>query len=234
MAGRQGDPGATALVGPEVKVYSRTEHPDVLDQAARAKRLAPDSVFLCSDYNNDSEAIQAAIDALPAGGGKVVLSAGTFTLATTVSRAIDNVCIVGVGLATRLNLNGSTAVISAGSQTGWILRDFDTDAGGALGGYAAIVTGAPRVKMVKITGTSAADGSSVAIPHGSADRAKIIGAQVLVSNNTGNRIPPNFTSVGNHEFDFFIDTTNVHVYCISGNSSGITGNTVTILITYEE
>ena len=103
-----------------------------------------------------------------------------------------------------------------------------------LAGPVAIGTGAPRVKMVKLTGTSAAAGSSVAIAHGLSDRAKMIDAQVLVSNNTGNRIPPNFTSVGNHEFDFFIDTTNVHIYCIAGNSSGIDNNAVTVLITYEE
>lgn len=89
-------------------------------------------------------------------------------------------------------------------------------------------------RMVKLTGTSPNEGASGTIAHGLADRAKIIGAQVLVSNNTGNRIPPGFTSVGNHEFDYFIDSTNVHIYCISGNSSSIANNAVTVLITYEE
>ncbi len=97
------------------------------DASAQSK-LGAD--YRCDDYATDDLAIQAAIDALPSGGGKVVLSEGTFTLAAPLSRNIDSVCIEGAGLATRLNLNGSTAVISAGSQSGWVFRNFDTDAGG--------------------------------------------------------------------------------------------------------
>jgi len=100
-------------------------------------------------------------------------------------------------------------------------------------GYSKLGSDAPVIKMKKLTGTSPAVGASGTIAHG-LDKSKILGAQVLVSNDTGNRIPPNFTSVGNHEFDFFIDTTNVIVYCISANSSSINGNAVTVLITYEE
>lgn len=92
---------------------------------------------------------------------------------------------------------------------------------------------APRVRLVKLTGTSPAVGASGTIAHGLADRAKMISAQVLVSNDSGNRIPPGFTSVANHEFDFFIDSTNVHIYCVAGSSSSINGNPVTVLILYE-
>ena len=96
-----------------------------------------------------------------------------------------------------------------------------------------IGTGAPGIRMVKLTGTSPAVGASGTIAHG-LDKTKIISATVLVANDTGNQIPPNFTSVNNHEFDFFIDTTNVHVYCKAANSSNIDGNAVTIFIIYEE
>lgn len=109
----------------------------------------------------------------------------------------------------------------------------DPDAKLEINGYAMLGSDAPKIKVKKLTGTSAAVGASVTIVHG-LTKSKIIGAQALVSNNTGNRIPPNFTSVGNHEFDFFIDTDNVHVYCISGNSSNIDNNALTVLITYEE
>lgn len=47
-----------------------------------------------------------------------------------LARAIDNVTIEGAGRGTRLNFDGSTAVISAGSQAGWCLAGFDADAGG--------------------------------------------------------------------------------------------------------
>lgn len=102
-----------------------------------------------------------------------------------------------------------------------------------VNGYTMLGSDAPSIKMKKLTGTTPAEGASVTIVHG-LDKSKIIGAQVLVNNDTGNRIPPNFTSVVNHEFDFFIDTTNVHIYCIAANSANINGNAVTVLITYEE
>jgi len=154
-----------------------------------------------------------------------------------------NQIIIPVGVAAAINeftirnaASGNSPIIEAtGGNTDIDITLTPKGAGAVtLGGHAAIGTGAPRVRMVKLTGTSAPDGSSVTIAHGLSDRTKIIGAQVLVSNDTGNRIPPNFTSVGNHEFDFFIDTTNVIVYCISANSSSINGNAVTVLITYEE
>ncbi len=103
-----------------------------------------------------------------------------------------------------------------------------------LGGFTALGDTAPAIKMVKITGTSPSEGQLASIAHGLADISKIIGAQVLVYNNSGNPIPPNFTSVANHEFDFFIDATYIRVYCIADSSSSIDTNTVTILITYEE
>jgi len=94
--------------------------------------------------------------------------------------------------------------------------------------------GVTIIRMVELTGTSPAVGATGTIAHGLADRTKILSAQVLVSNDSGNRIPPNFTSVANHEFEFFIDATNVHVYCIAANSSGIDGNAVKVIIIYEQ
>ncbi|KKN68671.1 hypothetical protein LCGC14_0448620 [marine sediment metagenome] len=102
------------------------------------------------------------------------------------------------------------------------------------GEFVTIGTGAPSVRMVKLTGTSPAVGASGTIAHGLADRTKIIGAQVLVTADNGNPIPPHFTSVANYEFEFFIDATNVQIYCIAANSSAIDGNAVTIIIIYEE
>ena len=73
--------------------------------------------WICDGTNDDVE-IQAALDALPDGGGKVMLTEGTFTLGAQLARAIDYVTIEGVGAATILNYNASTAVITAGSQAG--------------------------------------------------------------------------------------------------------------------
>ena len=100
-------------------------------------------------------------------------------------------------------------------------------------GFTVLGSGAPSIKMKKLTGTSPAVGASGTIAHG-LDKSKILGAQVLVSSDGGNRIPPNFTSIANREFDFLIDTDNVHIYCVAGSSSMINNNAVTVLITYEE
>ena len=73
--------------------------------------------------------LQQAVTALPAAGGWIRVGGDTFALPAQVTRAIDNVKIIGSGLATRFTLDGVTPVISAGVQDGWILADFDVDAG---------------------------------------------------------------------------------------------------------
>lgn len=74
--------------------------------------------------------IQHALNNLSVGGGKIeLIGSGSYALTAQVLRAIDNVQVFGNGVASRIELDGVTAVISAGVQDGWILRDFDTDAG---------------------------------------------------------------------------------------------------------
>jgi len=93
------------------------------------------------DSHFDDVEIQAALDSLPTTGGTVYLSAGTFTLAKQIARAIDNVTFRGEGPATTINFNGSTPVISAGSQNGWRLENFNTDAGDVTGTTVTIASG---------------------------------------------------------------------------------------------
>jgi hypothetical protein len=95
-----------------------------------AYAIQPDIVV---DGIDDHVQVQQAIDALPSTGGKVIIYGGNYDFGATVSRAIDNIVIEGSGKATYLANNGSTNLITAGSQTGWIVKDLRTDAGG-LGG----------------------------------------------------------------------------------------------------
>jgi len=139
-----------------------------------------------------------------------------FTLLRDVIESIDSIATAALNV--RIG-EGNIIILGNGNTT--------------VGGFTMLGSAAPKVKMKKLTGTSPAVGASATIAHG-LDKSKIIGAEVLVNNNTGNRIPPNFTSVANHEFDFFIDTDNVHIYCIAANSSNIDNNAFTVLITYEE
>jgi hypothetical protein len=94
------------------------------------------------DSHFDNVEIQAALDSLPTTGGTVYLSGGTFTLAKQIARAIDNVTFRGEGSITTVNFNGSTPVISAGSQNGWRLEDFNTDAGDVTITTVTIASGA--------------------------------------------------------------------------------------------
>lgn len=86
------------------------------------------------DYTCDGVAdnvqFQAALNALPSTGGRLCILTGNYQFAATVSRAIDNVIIEGVGNSAYIAYNGASAVFSAGSQDGWAFRDFSTDAGG--------------------------------------------------------------------------------------------------------
>ena len=83
------------------------------DASAKSKAGAD---YVCDSKADDVE-IQAAIDALPAGGGKVVLSEGTFTLSTSIDINRNYVSLVGQGrISTTLKAGGNFPVIIISSQ----------------------------------------------------------------------------------------------------------------------
>ena len=101
------------------------------NSAAQGKRIAD---YVC-DGTADDVQIQAAINALPAGGGKVSLLEGAYTLASIVSRAIDNVAVEGCGESTYLANDASTFIFDVGRQAGWSFHNLATDAGGINLGF---------------------------------------------------------------------------------------------------
>ena len=101
-------------------------------------------------------------------------------------------------------------------------------------GYAAVGAGGPLIRMKKLAGTTnASEGGNTTIAHG-LTIGKIIGVQVLVTTTSGNRIPPVFTSVDEHEYDFFVDGDDIRVYLSDTNSGSIKSKAITVLIIYEE
>lgn len=84
--------------------------------------------YICDGVADDAT-IEEAIADLPSSGGSVVLSTGTFELDGVVDYAKDNVHIYGQGRNTLLNRDASSAVISAGSRTGWLIENLRTDGG---------------------------------------------------------------------------------------------------------
>ncbi len=85
--------------------------------------------YTCDGVNDNVE-FQSALDALPAGGGKLSILAGTYSFSATVARAIDNVTIEGIGRSTYFTYDNFTPIFSAGIQSNWVFRDFRADNGG--------------------------------------------------------------------------------------------------------
>jgi len=79
----------------------------------------------------DNVQFQAALNALPARGGKLVVLAGKYDFSAAVSRAINNVTVQGVGKSSYIGRDGSNPCFDAGSQDNWVFRDIALDAGGA-------------------------------------------------------------------------------------------------------
>ncbi len=95
------------------------------DSSEKSKAQAD---YVC-DGTADNVEIQAALDALPATGGEIHFLDGTFQLAATVARAIDNVKWSGIGMGTYLKYNAESRIISAGTQKGWSFSNMRVDYG---------------------------------------------------------------------------------------------------------
>ena len=70
-----------------------------------------------ADGTNDEAEIEAAINALPSGGGVVYLLEGTYNIGTTIDIAKSNVSLIGSGKATKLLLGANVDVIVVGDGT---------------------------------------------------------------------------------------------------------------------
>jgi parallel beta-helix repeat protein len=118
---------------------------DVITAATAAKVYLGDLIQLC-DGTDDDVNINDAITALPAGGGVVQLSDGTFDIAHKVTVAQDNVTIQGQGESTVLEANSTLPTGEFAIQTGgdgWVIRDLVVD-GDAL----AYASGGPFMILV--------------------------------------------------------------------------------------
>ena len=124
--------------------------------------------YTCNGVN-DSVEIQKALDALPVGGGKITILAGTYNLSATVSRAIDNVIIEGEGFSTILKHDNSTPIFDAGVQNGWAFRDLKTDKGGidvADAGFWSFENVVVGLDYIAYRTSSDADADDWGIPSG--------------------------------------------------------------------
>jgi len=90
---------------------------------------AAGSVDYTYDGVDDDVQFQAALDALPATGGRLVdISAVQKNFSATVTRAIPNVTVEGSGFGSYFTNDGVTALFTAGGNN-WVFHNIRTDAG---------------------------------------------------------------------------------------------------------
>ena len=100
--------------------------------------------------------------------------------------------------------------------------------------YTKLGSAAPEIKMKKLTGTTGGtEGDITDLTHG-LTVSKIIGCQVLVTQSSNNLVPPAFTDVAEHEYEFFILANVVRVLLTATNSGSIINGAITVLLTYEQ
>ena len=100
--------------------------------------------------------------------------------------------------------------------------------------YTKLGSGAPAIKMKKLTDTTGAtEGSNTSIAHG-LTISKVLGCQVFVNNAAGAKIPPAYIGATEYQYNAFIDVSDVHIMLSGSNSGNILSKLITVLITYEE
>lgn len=98
----------------------------VIGKGVKAAGIAD---FTC-DGITDNIQVQQALDLLPnTSGGKILMLAGDYNFGVTVSRAIDNVTIQGLGYSTYIAWNGANDLFDLGATVHWTFQDIRLDAG---------------------------------------------------------------------------------------------------------
>lgn len=93
---------------------------------------------------------------------------------------------------------------------------------------------APRVKRIKLTGTTgAAQGGTIFMAHGVAN-SKILSINILVEYPTGNSVPPSYNGSAGYEYGYYLSGASIVVWTKSGNFASILSKPIRILVTYEE
>jgi hypothetical protein len=143
---------------------------------------AAGSVDYTYDGTNDNVQFQAALNALPVTGGRLVdVSAVQKNFSATVTRAIPNVTISGSGKGSYFTYNGVAPIFTAGGN-GWKFEDLRTDAGGINTGA---TTGWQWVNVDNGSGTV----YDLRTPSGSIVNGAFTASSITDSGLTNGRVP---------------------------------------------
>ncbi len=136
---------------------------------------------------------------------------------------------------------GNGTDVSARSNALTVLRDGNTGIGTTtpqarleVNGYTMLGSSAPKIQMIKITGTTAASqGSAVSFVHGLTS-SKILSVELLIEYTSNSFIHASYRSSPGYEVNFFFTATHIFVENVVGNSSAVVSKPLKLLITYEE
>ncbi len=98
-----------------------------------------------------------------------------------------------------------------------------------LGGFASIGSGAPRIAMKKLSGTTDAD-SETTVTHG-LTLSKILSVSIIVVGSSVSVAPNYFTTAETNHYAYHINATNIVMTSVQ---AGVQNKAYTILIIYEE
>jgi len=125
-------------------------------------------------------------------------------------------------------------ILKISSQNGTALLSVDRFGSVDISSFTRLGSGAPAIRMKKLTGTTGAtEGSLTDIPHG-LTLSKIIGLSALVVDTNGNVIPPALTYISNFQYDAHLRPTVVRIKLSDTNSGFVVNGAITVLLTYEE
>lgn len=103
-----------------------------------------------------------------------------------------------------------------------------------VNGYTKLGTTAPAVKLIKLTGTTAASqGTSITLATG-VTGSKILAVNILVDYVSGSSVPPSYTASIGYEYDYYLNGSNLIIINKTSNSANILSKPIKVLITYEE
>ncbi len=103
-----------------------------------------------------------------------------------------------------------------------------------VNGFTMLGSNAPKVKMLKLTGTTAPTQLGAAVlPHGLVF-TKILSVDTWVELSPGAWIHEGYTQTANALFNVQIQTTTINIINVNGQSANVLSKPVKVLITYEE
>ena len=140
-----------------------------------------------------------------------------------------------IGYAAKVNC--SNCLVLGGTGTDAVNVGIGTttpDAQLEVNGYTKLGTTAPKIKMLKLTGTTAStDGGQVAVAHGLSP-SKILSVNVQVEAPLGNFVLPGYSLAVGYDYLVSFNGYGIVVYNTLGNSSNILSKPFKVLVIYEE